>query len=245
MNTDSLLFPNYRTQLEQSRLFKGVGDKSMTDILSRCYQTTWRKGVVSDGSGFVEKFYLIIDGRVKLERTDPASGDKITIFLLGPGDGFDVIPLLDGQRHEATATAVDDLSMLCASTESVRQWINQYPEFNRNFLPYLGNRMREIEDLSADIALKHTITRLARLILRHTVTDGHPDQGPHAVKLIHDLTHDALAQMIGSTRQVVNRHLQLLRREGVLDSKSRHLAVLELEALKKQAEMFLSSHHHK
>jgi len=58
--------------------------------------------------------------------------------------------------------------------------------------------------------------------------------------LIHDLPHDALARMIGSTRQVVNRHLQALRHKGILADQTRHLAVMELESLKQKAEKFLS-----
>jgi len=244
MNTDSPLYRHYKQKLAQSPVFNGLSDGVLCDMLEELHHSTWRKGTEMDALSLAKRFYLIIDGRVKLERVDAVTANRVTIFLLGPGDGFDVISLLDKQPHEATPVALDDLHLLSASTQTVREWINHYPEFNRNFLPYLGQQMRGIEDLAADLALKDTITRLARLILRHTVSGAPPGKRLHPVRLIHDLPHESLAHMIGATRQVVNKHLQALRHKGVLDNVSHHLVVSELESLKEQAESFLSHNHH-
>lgn len=216
----------------------------MKEMLDCFRPITWRKGVTMEPAALVEQFHVIISGRVKMEHIDMASGNWVTLFVLGAGDGFDVISLLDGNIHEVAPVAVEDVQLLGASTEKVREWIRKSPAFNRNFLPYLGERMRKMEDLVADLGLKDTITRLAHLILRHTMPDPLPDKKAYPVKLIHDLTNESLAHMIGSTRQAVNRHLQELRRKGILDKHPRHLIVKELEALKKQADLYLSHSTH-
>lgn len=243
MNTDSPLYQHYKTQLAKSPVFSCLDDDILIDMLEHVRPTTWRKGVVAETAALTECFYLIVDGRVKIEHIDDASGNSVTLFLLGPGDGFDVISLLDKQRHDATPIALDDIQLLSTPTQTVRDWINRHPQFNRNFLPYLGSRMRTMENLATDLATQNTVTRLARLILRHTEPDSSAEMGSHPVRLIHDLPHNALAQMIGSTRQVVNRHLQALRHDGVLNKQSRTLAVQDLEALKHKADRFLSGHH--
>ena len=240
MNSDSPLFLHYKTQLANSPLFQGISNQLMDDMLGCFHPVTWRKGVTMEPSYLVDHFYLILSGRVKMEHIDATSGNWVTLFVLGTGDGFDVISLLDGRKHEVTPVAMEDLQLLKASTETVRKWIELHPTFNRNFLPYLGERMRKMEDLVADLGLKDTITRLAHLILRHTGPDPLPDKKAYPVKLIHDLTNESLAHMIGSTRQAVNRHLQELRKKGILEKHPRHLIVKELEALKKQADLFLS-----
>ncbi|KXJ40301.1 MAG: hypothetical protein AXA67_10610 [Methylothermaceae bacteria B42] len=201
---------------------------------------TWNRGTLVEPSSLIERFHLILEGRVKIEYIDAESGDQVILFIMGPGEGFDVITLLDGQPHSITPVVLDDLLLLTTSMQTVREWINRYPEFNRNFLPYLGEQMRALEELAMDLATKDTATRLARLILRHTIPDSTSEKGPHTVRLIHDLSHDALAHMIGSTRQVVNRHLQALRHKGILAGQTRHRVVMELEALKLKAEKFLS-----
>lgn len=240
MNTGSPLYLHCKSKLALSPLFSGLSDEILSYMLERFLHITWRKGVEVDAPSLLQRFYLIIDGRVKVERIDVASGDRIILFLLGPGDGFDIINLLDDQSHESMTTALDDLYLLSAPSRLVREWISCHPEFNRNFLPYLGAQMRRMEDLAADLAMKDTVTRLARLILRHTLPDRSAANASHDVRLIHDLNQDSLARMIGSTRQVVNKHLQVFRGKGVLNSHSNYLAVSKLEALKEQAEVFLS-----
>ncbi len=242
MNSDSPLFLHYKSQLAKSPVFQGLSDDILVDMLDCFRAVTWNKGVVTASDSLVDRFHLIIDGRVKMEYIDATSGNWVTLFVLGPGDGFDIISLLDGKPHEATPVALEDMQLLSAPTEKVREWISRHPDFNKNFLPYLGERMRRMEDLVADLGLKDTITRLAHLILRHTAAEPSADDDAHPVKLIHDLTNESLAHMIGSTRQAVNRHLQELRKKGILDNHPRHLVVKELEALKKQADAYLSSH---
>jgi len=242
MNRDSLLYLRYKSQLAKSPLFRDIPESVLEQMLDRFRLISWRKGVTIESQVLANRFHFILEGRVKLERIEATTGNWVTLFLLGPGDGFDVISLLDGKPHDVTPVAVDDVRMLGAPTETVREWINRYPEFNRNFLPYLGERMRDMEDLVTDLGLKDTLTRLAHLILRHTAPDPLPDKEVYPVRLIHDLTNESLAHMIGSTRQAVNRHLQALRKKGILDKHPRHLIVRELEALKKQADRYLNTH---
>ena len=100
-------------------------------------------------------------------------------------------------------------------------------------MPFLFNKI-------FGLAVKDTITRLAHLILRHTEPGPLPDKKAYPVKLIHDLNNESLAHMIDSTRQAMNRHLQELRKKGILEKHSRHPIIKELEVLKKQADLFLS-----
>ncbi len=163
MNTDSPLYQHYKNQLSQSPLYRVLSDEILSNMLGRFHHTTWRRGMVADPSSLIERFHLIIEGRVKIEHIDAASGDQVIFFIMGPGKGFDVITLLDGQPHAVTPVALDDLHLLTAPMQTVREWINRHPDFNRNFLPYLGEQMRAMEELAMDLATKDTATRLARL----------------------------------------------------------------------------------
>ena len=235
MNIKSPLHLYYKNKLSQSPLFSELSDKTLDKMLGQFHHITWNKGVVRDVSVPSPCFYLIIEGRVKIECVDASSGSHAILSLLGAGDGFDVISLLDGLPHETIPTALDDVSLLCAPMQTVRDWINCHPAFNRTFLPYLGEYMRNMESLATDLAMTDTGTRLARLVLRHTTLTASTEKPHHQVRLIHDLSHESLAHMIGSTRQVVNKHLQALRHQGILDEHSRHLVVSELKKLEEKA----------
>ncbi|MFQ5642602.1 MAG: Crp/Fnr family transcriptional regulator, partial [Thiogranum sp.] len=185
---------------------------------------------------FQERFYLLIEGRLEVMRINPQTGRSITLYILGPGDGIDTVTLLNTQPHEVAPVALDDVALISVPIDAARDWIDRHPEFNRNFLPYLGEQMRRMEDLATDLALHDTMTRLARLILRH-VAPQHPQSadGKFHLKLIYDLHDEALARMVGSVRQVVNRHLQHWRRQGVLHRHRFHTEVAELESLQAYA----------
>ena len=221
-------------KFEASPVFRGVSDAAMREMLGHFRQTTWSRGTLAAPDSLLKWFYLIVDGRARVDALDPRNQRRFTLSLLGPGDGFDLVTLLDGKPHDVETLAVDELHLVHAPMERMREWIRVHPEFNRNFLTYLGQRMREMEGVTTDLATSDTATRLARLILRHTGKEIDAD-GHHVVRLINDFSHEALARMIGSTRQVVNRHLQALRHDRILRDGQKKLKVADLEALSRRA----------
>jgi CRP-like cAMP-binding protein len=217
-------------------LFAGLADELLDDMLSLFRRDTWRRGVQLDPIIFQQQFYLLIEGRLEVMRINPQTGRSITLFLLGPGDGIDMVTLLNTQSHEVAPVALDDVALISVPIPVARVWIDRHPEFNRNFLPYLGEQIRQMEDLATDLALHDTMTRLARLMLRH-VAPQHPQSadGRHHLKLINDLHDEALARMVGSVRQVVNRHLQRWRKQGILHTHKFRTEVADLEILHQYA----------
>jgi len=213
MRADSPFYSNCFDVLHKSPLFADLVQETLQDMLISFHRETWRKNAPAmSSSQTLEYFYLVIVGRLKISRINPDTGRKLTIFLLAPGDVFDVICLLDHREHDVIATALDDLEVLCAPLPEAREWIRKNPEFNRTLLPYLGKQIRSLEELASDLSLHDTATRLAKLILRHV---DHENQ-QQELKLINDLSNEELAGMIGSVRVVVNRHLiKLKNRMGV------------------------------
>jgi CRP-like cAMP-binding protein len=181
--------------------------------------------------------YVIIEGRVKITQVDPESGRSVALFLLKEGDIFDVFSLLDGKEHIVFPIPLDHVFLLSISLERAREWIEEHPEFNQAFLPYLGEQMRHLEAFGQSLVFHDTTTRLANLILKHTDTcDIEKDHYP--VTLINNLSHESLAELIGSVRSVVSTQMQKLKEEGVIISKRGHMAVENLEKLIKKCELF-------
>jgi len=224
--------------LKCSPLFAPLTDALLLDMLGHFRRETWKRGRCVCAAESGQRFHVILSGRLNMGQINPDNGRAVTLFLLGPGDAFDVISLLDGGLPPASLEARDDLELLSTSLAEVRRWIELHPSFNRGFLPYLGQQMRTLADLAGDLALHDTETRLARLILRH-VNDDDPH---HSLRLIHDLSHESLGAMIGTVRVVVNRQLQHWQREGVIVSQRGKLMVQELEALLKKAMHYIPRH---
>ncbi len=230
-----------RQRLVESELFAGLDPQLLVNMLSLSRREHWRRGMQLDPVLFKKRFYLIVEGRVELTRVNPQTGRTLTLFLLGPGDGIDIVSLLTrGHHHEITPEAVGDVVLVSVSMEDARRWLDAHPEFNRNFLPYLGKQISYLEDLATDLGLHDTMTRLARLILRHVRKDGGAPVSAGSARrslfLINDLHDESLARLVGSVRQVVNRHLQHWRKEGVLGKYHLQNVVTDLEALSDYAE---------
>ncbi len=218
-------------QLRRSPLFSSLSDATLLDMLSHFRRETWKHGRCVTGSESERCFHVILSGRMTVGRINPETGRMVTLFLLNQGDAFDVISLLDGKPSPITLNAKDDLELLSTPVKEARRWIEHHPEFNSGFLPYLGRQMHQLADIAGDLALHDTETRLARLILRYVDTDN----SHHSLRLIHDLSHEALGEMIGNVRVVVNRQLQHWQREGIIISHRGKLVVQELDALLKKA----------
>ncbi|HEC97005.1 MAG TPA: Crp/Fnr family transcriptional regulator [Nitrospirae bacterium] len=229
MKPDSPFYPHTLKALKESALFGNLAKPVIQDMLLSFRMETWRSGAtIMDPEETVRRFYVLISGRVKITRTNPDTGREFILFLLGSGDGFDVVSLLDGKKHNIAVVAMDDLEVLSSPIDTIHDWIEKHPEFNKAFLPYLGQQLRQISELASDLALHDTETRLAKLFLQHTTQSSNPHPG---LKLIYDFSHEELASMIGSVRTVVNRHLQEFKREGIITARRGHVEVNELHAL--------------
>jgi len=222
----------YKEFLRRSPVFSGLDDSVLEKIAEAFRSEKWRKGVTGLSSNTSKRFHLVVSGRVELQRSHPDTGRAVTLWLLGPGDVFDIVTLLDGKPHDITPMAIDDVEILFTSMANARRWLEIYPQFNRNFLPYVGEEFRRMENMATDLALHDTMTRLASLILRN-VNPEHPmaKKTPPPLYLINDLSHEAIARLVGSVRVVVTRHLQHWRKLGIIDYQRGKLVVKDLEAL--------------
>jgi len=235
MRKDSPYYLPSINVLQGASLFHGVDAQMMEEILGHFTPMTLPKKSIVHSWKTKESFFVIISGRVKISRINPETGREYIIFLLQGGDAFDIISLLDREEHEVVIEAIDELQLLKTSMDTARNWLDTHPEFNKNFLPYLGMRMRHLENSTTDMALHDTITRLARLILRYVDDKRTQQEKEYSVKLINDLSHEALAQMIGSVRKVVNLNIQELKKEGIIDSARGKLSVKNLQKLLEKA----------
>jgi len=237
MEKDAALYTAAYEVLSKSSLFGGLEHEVIEGVLDECSEVTWKRGETIDPEAGMESMYVIIQGRVKITQIDPESGRSVAPFLLKEGDIFDIFSLLDGKEHIVFPVPLDHVSLLSIPLQRAREWIEEHPEFNKAFLPYLGEMMRSLEAFGESLVFHDTTTRLANLILKHTDTCN--DKEVHyPVKLINNLSHESLAEMIGSVRSVVSTQMHKLKEEGVIISRRGHLAVENLEKLVKKCELF-------
>lgn len=172
------------------------------------------------------QFFFVLDGRIKVSQVNLSDGKEQTLKILTHGDMYDVVTLLDGKRHDSMIHALDKVTILLFPIEVVRGWMQHDPNFNKLLFPYIAQQLREIEELALDLSFYDTSTRLLKLIAKNI---NHGDKS--RLHLIHDLPHEEIASLIGTVRKVLNRNIQKLKHDGIIDVKRKNIQLKDSQKL--------------
>ncbi|VAX12393.1 hypothetical protein MNBD_GAMMA24-1187, partial [hydrothermal vent metagenome] len=134
--------------------------------------------------------------------------------------------------HEVVAVTIDPVTAVSAPLARWHDWLDLYPSLRTTMRHYIDQQMRQLSELATDLALHDTMARLAHLILRN-YEESRLNPGRD---LLHGLSHEELAHLIGTVRVVVNRLLKELREEGVIECQGGEMHVLNLQKLLHRAE---------
>ena len=225
--------------VKQAKLFADLPAKLIEDFQQEFQLTEWHKNDYIPSSILNERFFVILDGQLELKQSNPETGKEITVDMLYTGDSFDLMVLLDNQPHDIIIAPLTTIKLLSVSLKTMRNWLWHYPEFNKQFMPYLAKKMREKEQQSTNLALHDITARLSRIILQHInkikfYTGKENEEHQH--HLVNGLSDETLARMAGSVRQVVNKQLQHWKAQGILTKKRNQIIINDLEALEKEAQ---------
>ncbi len=179
-----------------------------------------------------EALCIIAAGTVKIVLSS-AEGKEILLALLGTGDFFGELSLLDGEPRSADAVAQDDCRLLLLRREDFLGFVRGHPQFAESLLRVLARRLRATDDIVDEAAFLDLPTRLARLLLRLARTHGRQERDGLVVGM--RLTHGEVASMIGSSRESVNRCLKQWEREGLIAYHGGLLTLRRPDALRERS----------
>lgn len=209
-------------------LFDNLNDSLKKDINKYATLVEFKKNESFFSSeDAMKNFYIFLSGKVKIYQLNLENAKEQTIFLLGIGDMYDTITLLDGKAHEIVTEVLEDGEALCLPINKVREWMDTNPAFNRIFFPYLASQMRKIEELATDLSLYSTSERLMKLILKNVVPNG-------TKNLLHNLSRVEIASLIGTVRHVVDRHINELKDDGAIEVKRKKIIIKDIKKLLKR-----------
>lgn len=225
MNTTAINYEDCLEHLKENKLFKHLNNDALISLLECFSYKVWRKNTeFFHADGIVNNFFIILKGRLKTYQINLNKDRAYTVSLLDKNDVIDVLSLFDGQKHDINFQAMDDVEVLCTTTLKMRAWMELHPEIYKSFMPYLAHRMRVMEANLTDNILADIPTRLARLFMSNV--DDH-----NKLININDFSHDEIANLIGSTRAVVNRHIQKLKEAGIIAVERKHTSIKSYQLL--------------
>jgi CRP-like cAMP-binding protein len=179
-----------------------------------------------------DRLYLIGSGAVKLGRRSP-DGRENLLSVLGPGEMFGELSLFDPGPRTATASAVSDTLLLELSHDELVMWLERYPAVAKHLLEALARRLRRTNDNLSDLVFADVPGRMAKALLDLSTRFGQPvEDGLHVA---HDLTQEELAQLVGASRETVNKALADFTARGWVRREGRTVVLLDVERLERRS----------
>ncbi len=171
-----------------------------------------------------EKVYFLIKGAVKLSRVYEA-GEEITVALLRENSVFGVLSLVTGQRSDRFyhAVAFTPVELLSAPIDHVEKALNEHPELSMLMLKGLSSRILQTEMMIETLAHRDMGSRLVSFLLILCRDFGIPTN--EGIRIDLKLSHQAIAEAIGSTRVTVTRLLGDLRQENMISIYKKKITV--------------------
>jgi len=172
-------------------------------------------------------FYFVMSGKLKIYQIDFQTSKELTLYLLSRGDMFDVVSLLDGSPNQYISEVLEDTQVIRIPIEDVKNMILEDPAFRQLFYSYLATKLRAMENLAVSLSFYDVYQRVLQLFTNFTyMKDNKP-----TLKIIDDLKHEDIASMVGSVRKVVNRSLQKLKQDGVIELSRKKIHIKNFQKL--------------
>ena len=223
---------NEEEVVRRAALFTALDDASAATLRASMTAVKVAKGKTIFKEGDIgDRLFVVVEGKLKLG-TSSGDGRENLLSILGPGDMFGELSLFDPGPRTATATAVVDSRLLSLANDQVIGWVTAHPQVSLQLLGRLAQRLRKANDVLSDLVFADVPGRVAKAIIELGERFGtKKDDGLH---VNHDLTQEELAQLVGASRETVNKALADFASRGWVKLEPRAVVVLDYERLSKR-----------
>ena len=175
-----------------------------------------------------DRLYIIASGKVKLTRRDP-DGRTIVLTVVGPADMFGALSTLDAGPRTASAATITAVRAASLDRDAIHAWINARPESAEQLLRLLARQLRRYDTDLTELISTDGPGRVARQLLALAQRFGTYEDGE--LRVTPDLTQEEIAQMIGSSRETVNKTLASFAHRGWIEFDGKSVLIRKPERL--------------
>jgi len=220
--------------LQRVPLLAALTDSDREALARSASRRRYRRGDIifqKDDPG--HSLFIVARGSVRIY-VPSTQGADLTLAVLGPGAFFGDLSLLDGRPRSASAAALGDTNVVILERSDFVAVIRTRPAAVMSVLAVVVRRLRETDEMASDLAFLDVGGRLAKKLLELAATNGVKRQD--GVLLDMPITQEELANMIGVTRESVNRNLSLFRRIGLVAKEGRRFVLRDPAGLRRRCE---------
>ena len=210
-------------------VFQNLDPEELELLCKNSYAKFYEKGeVIFFENDSVKKLYLLVNGKVKLSMLS-AEGKEKVLTILQEGDIFGELSLFDEDPHPLTAEVVDDARLLIIPWNEMEKMIQNRPSLAIKIIEALSKKTRLLTSQVRELVFQDAAGRLASLLSRLAEDFGREIEEGTVIDLV--LTHQEIANLIGSSRVTVTKLINRFIDDGLLTIKKRKIIITDFESL--------------
>jgi CRP/FNR family transcriptional regulator len=219
--------------LDQSPLFAALDPDSAATLEAALTRRTLARGhvVFSEGDPG-DRLFVVLDGKVKISRA-AADGRENLLAVLGATEMFGELSLFDPGPRTATVSTITETTLASLDHDDLRPVLAERPGVAVQLLQALAQRLRRTNEAMADLVFTDVPGRVAKALLDLAEKFGVTET--EGIRVRHDLTQEELAQLVGASRETVNKALSEFAHRGWLRIDGRSVLLLDADRLARRA----------
>ncbi len=203
--------------------FSRLGRPQIREILDQAVSRRYDEGITIFREGDeAERFYLLLDGYVRVIRTTP-TGEQIIALHISPGQLFGIAPALRRATYPATTVAAAETLVLSWPVRLWAVFAETYDGFATENYRTVGERLGEIQAKMSELATQAVEQRVAAALLRMVNQSGR--KSAEGIEIAFPITRQNISEMTGTTLHTVSRLLSAWEKDGVVKSTRKHIVV--------------------
>jgi CRP/FNR family transcriptional regulator len=219
-------------RIRECELFDGLPDEAITEIEKKGEVITLGEGEVLFEKGDQGKeLYVILEGMIEVTVPDPLSNKRKTLALLGKGEILGEMAILIDKDRSGKGEALRTTELFRFPDEIFHELTEEYPEIALNLSRILGRRLWDTDSEVQRVSFNTLQSRLSSQLLRLAKKFGKDvEQG---TKIDIKLTHEMLADLVGTYRETITKKISDLKEKDVLGDSGDRILIKDWERLER------------
>ena len=219
--------------LSRAGIFQGVDPVAVQNLIEQMETVRFPRGTtIFDEGEPGDRLYIITSGKIKLARHAP-DGRENLLTVMGPSDMFGELSIFDPGPRTSSAVCVTEVTAATMNSEMLKQWVGDHPAIAQQLLRVLARRLRRTNANLADLIFTDVPGRVAKTLLQLANRFGSQEGG--ALRVNHDLTQEEIAQLVGASRETVNKARATFAHRGWIRLEGKSVLIVDTEHLARRA----------
>lgn len=212
-------------------IFSALSANVLDELLSRMTKRSYQKNnMILMEDEFGDTFFIIAGGSIKITRVSE-DGREVILAMLGEGEFFGEMSLLDGETRSANAIAIEKSKVLILKRHDFLLFLERFPKIAISLLTEMAGRIRKSDQQIESLSLSDAEHRIGITLIRMAEELGTIRQGK--VEISNLPYQQDIANMAGTSRETVSRMMKILEEKGFIKRSGHNLSILDYSQFKR------------